>query len=234
MVRPLLSRTRDVDLAVRWFDPHDHHVATSARSGEVRHILDGHPVPYVARPYKTIMLVEPREPWDLVSLAQQFDLSTTAMASTLRDLPTTSKLVREVHVSDTAVKFVVDFHGRTFHVQTDRWNQDNERLSVPLLVELACAHARHHARVEPTILILDDFLDRYHAPAQLEPLVRLEESVEHAQVAVISHSPHLLARCGPGWTHTSLKTSSNRSDPSRPIDFEVTTTEPPNATAPTV
>lgn len=51
-----LSRWRDVDFAVKWFDPHTHDVATSGRGGEVWHVLDGRKVPYVARPYKTIFL----------------------------------------------------------------------------------------------------------------------------------------------------------------------------------
>lgn len=51
-----LSRTIDIDIAVRWFDPDVHEVFTQGRSGDVRQVFDGRSVPYVARPYKTIML----------------------------------------------------------------------------------------------------------------------------------------------------------------------------------
>ena len=51
-----LSRNRDVDIEVRWFDPQTHDVATTGRAGNVTHVLDGRTVPYVARPYKTILL----------------------------------------------------------------------------------------------------------------------------------------------------------------------------------
>lgn len=208
--------------------PHRHAPTRSA-------IFDGQPVPYVARPYKTIMLAGTafHAQWDLVSLAQQFDLSLAAMTSTLRALPETSNLIKEVRITDSAVTFVLDDQGRTVEIESGRSSRAGEHLTVPLFIELACSHARHHARVEPTILILDDFLDRFHKPAQLGVIEQLEMSAEHAQVAVISHHPDVVARCSQGWTPTNLESSrSTRTDPAKPIDFEVTTIDPPQGADP--
>lgn len=53
-----LSRDRDVDISVDWFDPLVRNVRTTGRAGKVRHVLDGKPVPYVARHYKPIVVAE--------------------------------------------------------------------------------------------------------------------------------------------------------------------------------
>jgi len=95
-----LSRHRDVDIEVRWFDPLTHDVATTGRSGNVRHVLDGRPVPYVARPYKTVLL-DDRPPYNcldsLTSLSQMFDLSLSAMRGTLNMLAASSEVVSPDH-----------------------------------------------------------------------------------------------------------------------------------------
>ncbi|WP_134001644.1 hypothetical protein [Kribbella sp. VKM Ac-2566] len=229
-----LSRTRDIDISVKWFDPHKHQVSTSGRGGEVRHVLDGVPVPYVARPYKATMLSinDFTQPWSLTTLAQQFDLSTAAMAATLNALPENSSMIKEIDITDAAVTFVVDRDGRTTKIASDAWPQASD-LNLPIFVELACAHARHHARVEPTLLILDEFLDRTHDRRLHDSvLTQLEQESEHAQVAIISHHPSVVRRCDQAWTHTSFGETgqihhSERSASRKPIDIDITATDPP-------
>ncbi|GAA0967933.1 hypothetical protein GCM10009555_012470 [Acrocarpospora macrocephala] len=110
-----LSRYRDVDIEVRWFDPHTHDVATRGRLGDVTHILDRRAVPYVPRPYKTILLsgIDFCSVESVVSLAQAFDLSLSAMKSTLHMVAESSEIVREVHISGTRIDWTLDIEDRT-------------------------------------------------------------------------------------------------------------------------
>ncbi|MEU3114252.1 ABC transporter ATP-binding protein [Micromonospora chalcea] len=217
-----LSRDREVDMGVRWFDPMTHDVATKGRSGVVTHVLDGEPVPYVARPYKTILLqpAQRGEIENLNALAQMFDLSTSAMRSTLGLLPADSDLVKEVQCLNGKVHWTLDVNGRTERF-TGRGGLSLG--SEPLiLLELAGLHARHHARVEPTFLLLDEFFGFHDIHTQIAALERLELAAEHAQVAVVSHSPQIVQRVSADWSTTVLEhRPRNRWD--TPLDFEVET-----------
>ncbi|MGN9889812.1 hypothetical protein [Micromonospora sp. L31] len=222
-----LSHDREVDMGVRWFDPMTHDVVTKGRSGVVTHVLDGQPVPYVARPYKTILLRGPRrdEIGNITALAQMFDLSISAMISTLRLLASDSGLVKEVQCTNGQVHWTLDVHGRT--EKFSGRGGLSLGLESLILLELAGLHARHHARVEPTFLLLDEFLDGYHPAAQVAALERLQAAAEHAQVAIVSHSPTILAEVSTEWAITVLEPRpSNRWD--NPLDFEVETKPTPN------
>jgi hypothetical protein len=227
-----LSQYRNVDLEVRWFDPYTHDVITTGRSGKVTHILDGQSVPYVARPYKTILLNNDRrrhDPGDLVGLSQMFDLSSSAMKGTLSLLAQSSDLVKEVDIHGTQIDWVLDVDGRT--VRSAGGNDLSEGMNALILLELASVHARHHARVEPTFLIVDELVGLFQHATQIASLERLQEAAEHAQVAVITHSPAVITAMGSGWTITELE------HPRRgefhvqdcPLDFEVETSTPPPA-----
>jgi len=209
-------------MGVRWFDPMTHDVVTKGRSGTVTHVLDGHFVPYVARPYKTILLGQPR-PGDIgniTALAQMFDLSISAMKSILSLVPAQSNLVKEVRYTDTQVHWTLDVRGRVVEF-SDRGGLGLGLESL-ILLELAGLHARHHARVEPTFLLLDEFLDVYDSATQVAALKRLQEAAEHAQVAIVSHSPILLTEVSSDWAITVLESRPrNRWD--SPLDFEVET-----------
>ncbi|GHH42213.1 hypothetical protein [Lentzea cavernae] len=216
-----MSRSRDVDIAVRWFDPATHEVATTGRSGDVRHVLDGQRVPYVARPYKTIMLQSRRVPTSLVALAQVFDLNATALKALLEELPAVSDIVKDVSVTESAVSFVMDVNGRTINSTSDVRKQPNHNWLLHL--ELAVTHAKHHAQVEPTFLLVDEFLDHCYPELQLFALERVGRAAEHAQVAIITHSPTLVGECQRGWKLTMLESQYGRHSFGRdqPIDFEV-------------
>ena len=179
-------------------------------------------MPYVARPYKTILLTGPR-PGDignLIALAQIFDLSISAMKSTLSLIPAQSDLVKEVRCESTQVHWTLNVGGRI--VEFSGTGELSSGLASLILLELAGLHARHHARVEPTFLLLDEFLDVYHAAAQVAALERLHRAAEHAQVAIVSHSPVLLAEVQPDWAITALEPRpQNRWD--SPLDFEIET-----------
>ncbi|MGC4938477.1 hypothetical protein [Kribbella sp. DT2] len=224
-----LSRSQEVDVAVKWFDPHSHEVSTSGRSGELRQTLDGRRVPYVARPYKTIMPTDfHAQSWSLISLAQQFDLSVTAMASTLRALPDSSRIVREVTVTDSAVEMVVVHKGRTFQVGERGW-WDHGPLDLLVFLELVSTHAAHHARDEPTLLILDELFARYNSETRFAALGQVEATAEHVQIAVLTHNAANPQAFGQGWTVTRLPDYSpgDRANAGRPIDLEITATNRP-------
>ncbi|MGI5243122.1 hypothetical protein [Dactylosporangium sp. CA-139066] len=210
-------------MEVRWFDPLIHDVATKGRAGVVTHVLDGRPVPYVARPYKTILLTGPRRPdviQNITELAQTFDLSISAMKSTLSLIPTESSLIKDVRFTNTQVHWTVETHGRA--VQFSGRGGPGLGLESLILLELAGFHARHHARIEPTFLLLDEFLDFYTPQVQVAALERLQEAAEHAQVAIVSHSPFIVAEVSSDWAITALEQQPlNRWD--SPFDFEVET-----------
>jgi hypothetical protein len=226
-----MSRRRSVDIEVRWFDPHTHDVATTGRSGNVSHVLDGRPVPYVARPYKTILLSDGwhGSVWSLVALSQIFDLSSSAMKATLRMLAESSKLVKAVSFRDTHIDWVLDINGRTVR-STGGHDAGYSRESL-ILLEIAGAHARHHALVEPTFLIVDGLFG-YQSRVAIDALERLQTTAEHAQIAVISNSPDVVENMSREWTLTALEEyrASDTHVHGCPVDFEIeTTTTAPSA-----
>ena len=221
-----MSRNRNVDIEVRWFDPDTHDVATTGRSGNVTHVLDGLPVPYVARPYKTILLdgkMRRDDLGSLVALSQMFDLSSSAMKGTLSMLAESSELVKEVAVHDAHIDWVLDRGGHT--VRSTRCQELSGSEQSLILLELAGVHVRHHARVEPTFLLIDEQFGN-HTSGQIAALERLQTVAEHAQVAVISHSREVVEEMSREWTLTAL----NHHRPNDihahdyPIDFEIETT----------
>jgi hypothetical protein len=228
-----MSLQRDVDIEVRWFDPQTHDVATTGRSGKVAHVLDGQPVPYVARPYKTIMLNDHRwhdELDSLVVLSQMFDLSSSAMKGTLSMLAESSELVKEVNAQDTHIDWVLDVNGHT--VRSTGCRELSGYTQSLIFFELAAVHARHHARVEPTFLIIDGLLDRHAPVAQIAALERLQTLAEHVQIAIVSHSPAVVKELSREWTLTTLdgERPKNIHIHDCPIDFEIETTSAPPTT----
>ena len=64
--------------------------------------------------------------------------------------------------------------------------------------------ARHHARVEPTFLILDSMFDMLPPDAEGELLEQLQRSAEHAQIALISPNWHGVHGRLINWTRIPL------------------------------
>jgi hypothetical protein len=219
-----MSRQRNVDIEVSWFDPHVHNVNTSGRFGKVSHVLDGQPVPYVARPYKTILLDDPSGHNSLASviaLSQLFDLSFSAMNGMLRMLVESCGLVKEIEVHDARIDWIVDVNGRTIRSPGVEGLSGGQQSTI--LFELAGIHACHHARVEPTFLIVDSLLDCCHPDLQVAVLERLGTVAEHAQIAVITHSPRVIEEMSGEWMPTVLdsRRAVERIVPGCPIDFEI-------------
>ncbi|GAB1690696.1 ABC transporter ATP-binding protein [Krasilnikovia sp. M28-CT-15] len=222
-----MSRDRDVDMGVRWFDPMTHDVATAGRGGIVTHVLDGRPVPYVARPYKTILLNGQHRTkiGNLTSLAQMFDLNIAAMSSVLALAADQGGVIKDVQREGMRMRWTVDVDGRI--ESFDNYEAINGSLQTLILLELAGLHARHHARAEPTFLLLDEFLDFHNAGVQVEALQRLQAAAEHAQVAIVSHSPVLLAEAPCDWAVTELAPQpQNHRD--NPLAYDIAT-KPPDA-----
>jgi hypothetical protein len=221
-----LSQTRDVDIEVRWFDPLTHDVATTGRSGNVTHVFDGRLVPYVARPYKTILLdhMLPFNCLDsITTLSQTFDLSTSAMRGTLNMLPSSSTVVRDVDVLDTHIDWVIELNGRIIRSSARKLSGSTQ---VRILSELTGLHARHHALAEPTFVIVDGWLEYFHTSGQIEFLDHLQSMAEHAQIAVVHANPRIVGGLPSEWQRTELEVTRPSSSYNResPIDFEIETT----------
>ncbi|MEV4708177.1 hypothetical protein [Actinoplanes sp. NPDC049316] len=153
-----------------------------------------------------------------------FDLSVSAMRSTLSLLPSNSRIINDVQLDGTQVSWTLDIHGRSWKYSENDGIASGHRSLI--IMEIAGFHARHHARVEPTILLLDEFLDNYVPSWQVQALERLQETAEHAQVAIVSHSPHLLMETPRDWSITMLDErplSRRESHWSSPLDYEVET-----------
>jgi hypothetical protein len=231
-VARVLAPKEDGERAATLSQQFTHDVATSGRSGKVTHVLDGQPVPYVARPYKTILLdggTGRDHLGSLVALSQMFDLSSSAMKGTLSVLAESSELVKEIDIHDTRIDWVLDIDGHT--VRSSGAQRFSSHINSLILLELAGVHARHHARVDPTFLLVDEILG-VHDREQIAALERLQTAAEHAQIAIISHSPTVVEELSREWTLTALDhhRPSDIHVHSCPIDFEIeTTTAPPTA-----
>ena len=218
-----LSRSRDVDMAVKWHDPHTHDVATKGRGGDVFHVLDGAPVPYVPRPYKAILPTLRRDDiFDIRSLAQLLDLNISAMKSVLEEYPSHSRIVDDVLCINSEIEWTLRGCGG----QRRRISGGHRGLSglerSGIIIELVGLHARRHALVEPTFLILDEFMDWHHSAGVLDLMEVLHETAEHAQIAVVTHSPAVVASANRDWILTRLEARPNNQI-GRPVDVEVTT-----------
>lgn len=218
-----MSRHRNVDIDVHWFDPLTHDVATIGRSGQVNHILDGRRVPYVARPYKTILLNDYRyDIYNLVSLSQMFDLSTSAMTGTLHMLAESSKLVKSVKVEGTRIHWLLHENGHT--VKASKSRIISSYTEALILVELIGVHARYHASIEPTILLLDGVLGNFTQSTSTTLIDQLQMAAEHAQIALIT-LPERVHKMPGEWAVTTLEyVQPDYRALDVPLDFEIDTT----------
>ncbi|MBB4750056.1 hypothetical protein [Actinoplanes lobatus] len=217
-----LSQRVDVDIAVKWFDPRTHDVSTRGRSGEVRHVLDGREVPYVARPYKTILLSLDcfQYKGGVAQLAAMFDLSVTGMKALIKSLPETNGIVKDVQVNGNRIEWTLAIGQRV--VREENLDRLQGSVSAAVLVELATAHARHHARVEPTFLLVDGLFGRFvDSRAVGSTLDRLETAAEHAQVAIISSMQEAIANID-SWSIATLD-AARPAGPYNALNFEVHT-----------
>jgi hypothetical protein len=151
------------------------------------------------------------------------------MKATLRMLAESSKLVKAVSFRDTHIDWVLDINGRTVR-STGGHDAGYSRESL-ILLEIAGAHARHHALVEPTFLIVDGLFG-YQSRVAIDALERLQTTAEHAQIAVISNSPDVVENMSREWTLTALEEyrASDTHVHGCPVDFEIeTTTTAPSA-----
>jgi predicted ATP-dependent endonuclease of OLD family len=152
------------------------------------------------------------------------------MKGTLSMLAESSELVKEVDVHETYIDWVLDIGGRTVRSSVNQ--EISRQMESLILLELAGIHARHHARVEPTFLLIDELLDFYHPSAQIAAVERLQTVAEHAQVAIISHSSIVVDALSREWMLTALDYPQPSDIHLRdcPVDFEIeTTTAPPTA-----
>lgn len=207
-------------MAVRWYDPLTRQVTMSGRSGTLRQVLDGQEVPYVARPFKTILISgQYASPMGHCALAQLFDLNITSMKAVLERLVTLDGPVKEVKVVGDDVDFVAVIDGRTRRPES--LHCCSAGLKTIFLCEVAAAHAAFHASVEPTLLLLDEPETGLHAQATAALVERLDQTCGQAQIAIVTHAPAALA-ARPDWNVLTLGDSRGGARPvSSPIDLTI-------------
>ncbi len=108
------------------------------------------------------------------------------MKATLNLLVESSAFVKDVNFLGPSISWMAEIDGRVHSSAGGEMARSFESL---ILLELAGIHAQHHARVEPTVLLVDELFDFYHEKSQIAMLEQLAKTAEHAQVAVISHLP---------------------------------------------
>jgi hypothetical protein len=200
-------------------------VTTTGRSGQVDHIFDGRRVPYVARPYKTILLQENRyNIFNLAKLSQMFDLSSAAMTGTLTMLAESSNLVKSVKVERGRIQWLLERNGHAIEVASK--NHTAGAIAEGLILfELIGVHARYHASIEPTILLLDGMLGNFTQSLSFALIDQLQMTAEYAQIALITLPGRVLGMPGE-WTVAALE---NRRPDYRaldvPLDFVIDTTK---------
>ncbi|HEV2347028.1 MAG TPA: hypothetical protein VGS97_23200 [Actinocrinis sp.] len=215
-----LSRQTDIDFAVRWFNPLTHEVNTRGRAGEVKHVLDGVAVPYVARPFKTIYLDDrcPQlSPLTVSDLASLFQLSVSATKGILSELPSRDGAVRRIDVDGDSVKSAVEWHG---NIRTDDWGHITKLFVV---AEFAAALARRHAEVEPTFLIMEGIFSRLDTKTRITAYERIQHLIGDAQLAVTTEDVSLAAELRRTWSLLALGDDQPPARHGVPIQFEMTT-----------
>ena len=124
------------------------------------HELDGRRVPYVAKPYRTVLL-NGDGLWRLRTLddlAQALDSDTTTIANVLHELPTRVRgNIVDVKVAGELVELKIK-DGPNSWVKLSALGRIYPLGSISLALELAVAFAQVQAEVEPTLLVLDEIM----------------------------------------------------------------------------
>lgn len=224
-----MSRVREIDIAVRWFDPLAHHVTTRGRGGQIQTTLDGRAVRYVPRPFKTVHVPGEglRSGLTVENLTVMLDLSAQKLRWTLEAMPAHNELVKDVRVGQHTFEAAIELDGR-LHRLTSEYPHS---LMGVFLTQLAAVHAGYHAEVEPTFLIVDEMIDRgLHPRTAITCMEGLERSAGSAQIAVITHLPALVDHFRAGWPVTALgHPSESAGHPRSHINAEFTTSAPPGS-----
>jgi hypothetical protein len=201
------GKFNDMKLRVRWFDPDPHNVEILVRPEGIRQTLDGRAVPHIPRPFRTVTaphFVGPEVVANVQGISRQLGLDAVAVRGLLEDLANEPDgIIRDVSVNhDGLIELSLDWFGAT--QQCRLGESAPSRLWATVLLELAVAYARQQATVETTMLLLDDFLAGYHGQAQVDIIDRLRKRLDGIQVVVTTHSPFVVAGCGPDWILTVL------------------------------
>jgi hypothetical protein len=124
----------------------------------VSHELDGRRVPYVAKPYRTVLLNtdELLSLRTLADLAWAVDSDTTTIANVLLELPARVRgIIADVKVAGELVEIKLK-DGPNSWVKLSNLRQVYPPGLISLPLELAVAFAQIQAEVEPTLLVIDE------------------------------------------------------------------------------
>lgn len=158
------SRDRLLTGSVRWHDPLPHELSFRARDGRVQHELDGRSVPYVAKPYRTVLLNDPGSLWrarGVSDLARLLEIDVTMMTNILGELPKyPGSAVSAVSIKKDNVRVRMKY-------DPDEWRSFGHLFTavrVRLVLEAATMLAEIQSEVEPTLLVFDGFLENLDTP----------------------------------------------------------------------
>jgi len=159
MERTLPQRSR-VSAAINWYDPNPRRADFTAADGQLAMSVDGMQVPFVANPYQIIQFHSPWNPSGRVTdIARRLGLDPWQAKLLLQSVPELVRgAVRRITVEGNLINALMQ-HGDEEYL----WSSAPDRpLNVVVAVELLVALAETHARVKPTLLVLDEVLDRVH------------------------------------------------------------------------
>ena len=160
------ARDRGLSGRIRWYDPQPHDLAFAAIDGRVTQELDGRRVPYVARPYRTVLLPGDRlaRLQTLDDLAQALDSNKTTVANVLSELPNRARgNIAGVKIAGDSVRLKIKDGPGDWVELSDLQFHTRGWISLPL--ELAVAFAEVQAEVEPTLLVIDEIMGALDATA---------------------------------------------------------------------
>jgi hypothetical protein len=159
-ISPVIPRASPLAGSVRWYDPRPHQLSFRAADGHVAHDLDGHSVPYVAKPYRTVLLDGSyrRGAHGVRDIAGLLNTDAATTANILPEIPRRMESgfsAVDVKDDDIRVRIKRDPGARFSMKDLDYFRPAD---AIRLIIEAAAALAQFQSEVEPTLLVLDEFM----------------------------------------------------------------------------
>lgn len=193
-------------VTVRWYDPQPHELTIEAKDGRILQLLDGRKVPYVARPYRTILVPDSSAtpPHTIGELAASLGVDHTTLTAILDELPIrVGGMVRAVQHDGPDIRLSLE-HPAIGQRQIIVGDAFFSRVSPMVLAEVAIAYAQIQAEVEPTVLVFDDFLNMLHPRPQAAFAKLLQSKTNGFQVIMVTQSSSVLWTCSADWLLTEF------------------------------
>jgi hypothetical protein len=173
---------------IQWFDPQPHTLRLQARDRRVRFHLDHKPVPFLSAPYRSIVVRSPRRHLTgLRDWAEMLGLDLNAFLNLLLEVP--DRIRGEVS-SVEVINGAPLVHLRSWPEPVRLEGHPGNAAIWTVLFETAIALAQVHSQAGPTLLLVDDFGDFFHAALVRKMFELLTKATQGFQTVVVTH--HIL------------------------------------------